>query len=241
MKAKSAFWLESDNQKACEIAHLAGYQTVIFDMEHGTLAEPLLDRLIPFCNGIGLETYVRVCEATQPHIQMALDIGATGVILPQIRDLAHAEVAASFTKYPPRGARGLGYSRIQQYGAATDGFIEAENRLRQCYVMIETAEAFAQAAQIARLDCVDGLFVGPADLSLARGRGVFAARPEDIADMNEVATVAKAAGKLWAVAAGNAVYRKAALALAPSFASSADDLSALLSGFRQLRTQHDPA
>jgi hypothetical protein len=59
--------------------------------------------------------------------------------------------------------------------------------------------------------------------------------------MTEIATVAKAAGKPWAVAAGNAVYRKAALALGPSFATSADDLSALLSGFRQLQAQHDPA
>ena len=241
MKAKSAFWLESDNQKACEIARLAGYEIVIFDMEHGTLAEPLLDRLIPFCNGLGLETYVRVGESTQPRIQMALDIGATGVILPQIRDLAHAETAAAFAKYPPRGSRGLGYSRTQQYAAASNAFISAENSLRQCYVMIETAGAFAQAAQIARLDCVDGLFVGPADLSLARGRGVFAARPEDIADMREIATVAAAAGKAWAVAAGNALYRKAALALAPAFATSADDLSALLVGFSQMWKQHDPA
>jgi 4-hydroxy-2-oxoheptanedioate aldolase len=241
MKTKSAFWLESDNQKACEIARLAGYEVVIFDMEHGTLGEQQLDRLIPFCNAIHLETYVRVGESTQPRIQMALDIGAAGVILPQIRNFAHAELAASFSKYPPRGSRGLGYSRTQQYGAASDAFIAAENSLRQCYVMIETAEAFAEAAQIARLDCVDGLFIGPADLSLARGRGVFAARPEDIADMNEIATVAKAAGKPWAVAAGNAAYRKAALALGPSFATSADDLSAMLVGFRQMQSQHDPA
>lgn len=241
MKAKSAFWLESDNQKACEIARLAGYEIVIFDMEHGTLGEPLLDRLIPFCNGIGFETYVRVGESTQPRIQMALDIGAVGVILPQIRDLAHAEAAASFTKYPPRGSRGLGYSRTQQYGAATDAFIAAENQLRQCYVMIETARALAQAAEIAQLACVDGLFIGPADLSLARGRGVFAARSEDIADMSEIARAATAAGKSWAVAAGNAVYRKAALALGPAFATSADDLSALLVGFTQMRKQHDPA
>jgi 2-dehydro-3-deoxyglucarate aldolase/4-hydroxy-2-oxoheptanedioate aldolase len=238
MQAKSAFWLESDNHKACEIAQLAGYQIVIFDMEHGTLDEPMLDRLIPFCNGLGLETYVRVSESTQPRIQMALDIGAAGVILPQIRDYEHARFAASFAKYPPRGTRGLGYSRTQRYEAATDAFVSAENARRQCYVMIETAEAFAQAAQIAQLDCVDGLFIGPADLSLARVRGVFAARPEDIADMKDIASAAKAAGKPWAVAAGNAVYRKAALALGPSFATSADDLSALSVGFRGLLAEH---
>jgi 2-dehydro-3-deoxyglucarate aldolase/4-hydroxy-2-oxoheptanedioate aldolase len=237
MKTKTAFWLESDNQKACEIARLAGYEIVIFDMEHGTLAEPLLDGLIPFCNGIGLETYVRVSEATQPRIQMALDMGANGVILPQICDAAHAEKAASFAKYPPRGGRGMGYSRTQNYGGATDAYVAAENAERRCYVMIETATALREVSKIARLDCVDGLFIGPADLSLALGRGVFAARPEDIADMTHIAAAAKEAGKSWAVAAGNPTYRKAALPLAPAFATSADDLSALLVGFRQILAQ----
>ena len=144
METRPAFWLESDNQKACEIAKIVGYQVVVFDMEHGTLDEHALDRLIPFCNGIGLETYVRVSESTQPRIQMSLDIGANGVILPQIRDLAHARNAAAYSKYPLRGTRGLGYSRTQLYGAATNEFIAMENQIRRCYVMIETAEAFEE-------------------------------------------------------------------------------------------------
>lgn len=239
METKPAFWLETDSQKACEIAKIVGYQVVVFDMEHGTLDDLSLDRLIPFCNGIGLETYVRVSESTQPHIQMALDIGAGGVILPQIRDLAHANNAGAYSKYPPRGARGLGYSRTQLYGAATDEFIAIENQSRQCYAMIETATAFEDVVAIAQLDCIDGLFIGPADLSLARGRGVFAARSDDISDMTRIALAAKAAGKLWAVAAGNDTYREAALRLGPAFATSADDLSALLSGFRQMLNRHN--
>src|SRR5579863_4303829 len=160
MKTKSAFWLESDNQKACEIAHMVGYEVVIFDMEHGILDERALDRLIPLCNEIGLQTFVRVSEATQPRIQTALDIGAAGVILPQIQNLAHARVATAYSKYPPLGARGLGYGRTQSYGAASDVFITAENRDRQCYVMIETARAFDEAKEIAALGCVDALFIG---------------------------------------------------------------------------------
>ena len=241
MASKAAFWLEDDNQKACEIARLAGYQVVIFDMEHGILDDRALDRLVPYCNEIGLDTYVRVSTASQPRIQTPLDIGALGVILPQIRDLDHAQAAAAYAKYPPLGARGLGYSRTHRYGPATDAFIAAENKTRQCYVMIETATALEDASAIARLNCIDGLFVGPADLSLARGRGVFAARPEDIADMAQIAAAAKSAEKPWAVAAGNPVYRKAALALDPAFATSADDLSALDIGFRRMREAHDPA
>jgi 4-hydroxy-2-oxoheptanedioate aldolase len=239
MQSKPAFWLESDHQKACEIARLAGYEVVVFDMEHGTLDEPALDRIVPYCNGLGLETYVRVSEPTRPHIQLALDIGAKGVILPQIADLAHASVTAAYSKYPPLGTRGLGYSRTQEYGAATDDFIDSENATRRCYVMIETATALQDVAAIAGLDCVDGLFVGPADLSLTRGRGVFGARPADIEDMRAVAAAAKGAGKVWAVAAGHAGYRKAALALGPEFATSADDLSALVAGFRAMLEAHE--
>jgi 4-hydroxy-2-oxoheptanedioate aldolase len=238
MAIKPAFWLETDNQKACEIARIVGYEVVIFDMEHGVLEEKSLDRLVPFCAGIGLETYVRVSESTQPRIQMALDIGATGVILPQIKDLAHAQAASSYSKYPPHGVRGLGYGRTQQYAAASDAFIAAENAQRLCYVMIETASALEEVFEIAKLECVDGLFVGPGDLSLTRKRGVFSARPEDISDMARIAAAASQAGKLWAVAAGNPDYRKEALLRGPAFASSADDLSALMLGFRQMLDRH---
>lgn len=232
-----AFWLETDNQKACEIARIAGFDTVVFDMEHGVLDEVRLDRLIPFCSGLGLATYVRVSEATQARIQTALDIGAAGVILPQIRDLAHASSTALFAKYPPLGLRGMGYGRTMAYGSPGEDFIAAENRNRLCYVMIETPGSLAEAAEIAALPCVDGLFAGPGDLSLSRGRGPFRATEADMADLARIAGCARSAGKRFAVAAGNADYRKRALGLAPDFVTAADDLSALLIGFQTLHAR----
>jgi 2-keto-3-deoxy-L-rhamnonate aldolase RhmA len=236
-QAGIAFWLESDSQKACEIAKLAGFDIVIFDMEHGVLNEMALDRLVPYCGSLGLDTYVRVSEATQPRIQAALDIGANGVILPQIRDLAHARSVAGFAKYPPLGLRGMGYSRTMAYAGPDERYVNKENRERQCFVMIETQGALDDAAAIARLPFVDGLFVGPSDLSLARGRGVFQSTPADLADLKAIAKAAQAASKTWAAAAGHAGYRKAALALGPVFVTVADDLSALATGFRILHGQ----
>src|SRR5438046_370574 len=121
-----AFWLEGDNQRACEIAHQIGFDIVIFDMEHGILDDAMLDRLVPFCARLGLEPYVRVSEATQPRIQTALDVGAVGVILPQIKDLDHARSVAHFAKYPPLGRRGLGYNRTMSYDAPSDDYVERE-------------------------------------------------------------------------------------------------------------------
>jgi 4-hydroxy-2-oxoheptanedioate aldolase len=229
-----AFWLETDTHKTCEIAGLAGYAAVIFDMEHGTIEDMALDRLVPFCNGLGLESYVRLREANQARIQIALDCGAKGVILPQIRDLEHAREVSMATKFPPRGMRGMGYSRTQDYGLADDGWIKRQDETTFCYVMIETQGAFENCESIAGLDCVDGLFIGPSDLSLNRGRGVFSGKKEDILDMEHIAKAAKAKGKLWGAAAGHPDYRTEALSREPDLLAVADDLSALRAGFDSL-------
>lgn len=80
---------------------------------------------------------------------------------------------------------------------------------------------------------VAGRGIGP-NLSLARGRGVFAARAEDMEDMKRIASAATARAKLWAAAAGNPQYFREAVTLDPAFLTSADDLTALLTGFQQL-------
>lgn len=231
------FWLESDNQKACEIARLSGFELVLFDMEHGTLDLPALDRLLPFCQSIGLLAYVRIAEATRLDIQQALDIGADAIVLPQLRDLAHAREVSEYAKFAPCGTRGVGYSRTQRYKGADDDFFRMENEHRHCYAMIETAEALADAPAIAALPGVDGLFMGPADLSMARGRGAFSATDADLADLRHIASAAIRAGKRWALPAANPRLREAALALSPSFVTLGDDLSALAMGFGALRSR----
>ncbi|MBP1886414.1 aldolase/citrate lyase family protein [Sinorhizobium mexicanum] len=230
------FWLESDNQKACELARLAGFDLVLFDMEHGILDLAALDRLLPFCQAIGLAACVRLADGTRPNVQHALDIGADAIVVPQLRDLAHAKEVSEYAKFAPRGTRGVGYGRTQSYAGATDSFFEKENTQRLCYAMIETATAFDEAAAIAALPCVDGLFVGPADLSVARRRGAFAATDADLADLRQIAMLASKAGKRWALAGANRRLRETALDLGPAFITVGDDLSALSTGFKSMRS-----
>jgi len=231
-----AFWLETDNQKACEIARLAGFDIVLFDMEHGTLDLAALDRLLPFCQAIGLTAYVRLAEATRPNVQNALDIGADAIILPQLRDLAHAREVTAYAKFTPLGTRGVGYSRTQRYQGADDAFLATENR-RLCYAMIETSQALTDAAAIAALPCVDGLFMGPADLSVARSRGAFSGTDADLDDLATIAQAADTSGKRWAVPAAHPRFRQAALSRAADFITLGDDLTALSLGFRELRAR----
>lgn len=234
-KLKIAFWLETANQQACEIAALAGYYIVILDMEHGVLTVADVDRLAPLCRRLGLTVYSRVAAPERAPIQQALDAGCDGVILPQIRDAAHAAEVTAYAKFAPLGSRGFGYSRIMDYGGTPKTWPDKQNEATVCYAQVETVGALRDAAEIAALAAVDGLFLGPSDLSMARGRGPNRWAKADIEDLNRVARAAKKAGKLFATTgAENAKSRKAGLAAGADFLTAGDDLSALVAGFDQL-------
>ncbi len=234
-KLKIAFWLETDSQQACEIAALAGFDIVIIDMEHGIASARDADRLIPYCKKLGLTVYSRVAEPERAPIQHALDAGADGVILPQIRDAEHAAQVTAYAKFPPAGSRGVGYSRIMDYGGTAKSWPQKQNEATVCYAQVETLGALKEAAEIAALPTVDGLFLGPSDMSMARGRGPNRWTKADVEDLNRVSRAAKKAGKLFATTgAESAKSRKAGLSAGADFLTAGDDLSAMVAGFDQL-------
>jgi len=228
-----AFWLEYASLPACEIAAGLGYDAVIFDLEHGVIPEAAADRLTLMCKRLGLTVYARVATAGRVAIQHALDSGADGVILPQIAGLEHAREVTAYAKYPPLGTRGVGYSRTMSYGGVPRGFYAAENRRTLCLPMIETPGALDDVAAIAALDTVDGLFVGPSDLSMTRKRGPFAATPADLKDLAIIALAARKAGKTWGVPAPGRKMFDFALREGAALVTVCDDLTALGAGFAQ--------
>jgi 2-dehydro-3-deoxyglucarate aldolase/4-hydroxy-2-oxoheptanedioate aldolase len=235
-KPDLAFWLERSNVAACEIAKLVGYRIVVIDMEHGAIGEEACDVIVAHCRAIGLTSYVRVASAERLRIQQALDFGADGVMLPQLTDLAHAREACGYAKYPPLGSRGIGYSRTMSYGAydnIDDEFFAAENRRTICHAMIETPGALADVEAIAALDTVDGLFIGPSDLSMTRGRGSFKFSDGDAADFRAVAAACRAHGKALGLPAPSPKAFALAAAEGASYVTVSDDITALRLGFAQ--------
>jgi 2-keto-3-deoxy-L-rhamnonate aldolase RhmA len=233
-KPDLAFWLERSNVAACEIAKLVGYRIVVIDLEHGAIGEEACDVIVAHCRAIGLICYVRVASAERLRIQQALDFGADGVMLPQLADLAHAREACSYAKYPPLGSRGVGYSRTMSYGAydnVDDGFFAGENRRTVCHAMIETPGALADVESIAALDTVDGLFIGPSDLSMTRGRGSFKFGDGDAADFRAVASACRAHGKALGLPAPSPKAFALAAAEGASYVTVSDDITALRLGF----------
>jgi len=227
---QSAFWLMTPNESACEIASILGYGTVIIDMEHGTFEPSSAARSITLAKALGLTVYTRVDSAERVPIQHALDFGSDGVILPQVKDLAHARAATAFAKFPPLGGRGFGGGKTYNYLPAPPHFVEAENRRTKCWVMIETVQALEDVEQIASLETVDGLFIGPNDLSLARGRGEYRADGRDHDDIRRIALAARNHNKPWAMPIASVPDRDLARSLGIAFMATTDDLTALRDG-----------
>lgn len=228
-----AFWLERANLAACEIAALVGYELVVIDMEHGAIGTEALDHIVAHCRASRLTCFVRVAAPDRLLIQQALDFGADGVILPQIIDVVHAAEVAAYAKYPPQGSRGVGYSRIMRYGGIEDGFFEAENQRTICHMMIETPGALRDVKAIADLDTVDGLFIGPSDLSMTRGRGPFRLSAADADDFRSVAEAARGAGKELGLPTPSRAGYDLAVEVKARYVTVSDDLSALKAGFVQ--------
>lgn len=231
-----AFWLARPDPATIEIAALLGYRMVVLDLEHGAIADKTCDSLVALARALGLAVMVRVAEARRILVQQALDYGADGVMLPMIRDAPHAAEASGFSKYPPLGTRGVGSGRAFAYGAyhAIDENFHAETNARcRCHILIETVGALEEVDAIAGLATVDGLFVGPSDLSLARGRGAFRFTAEDEGDFRRVAEACRRHGKLLGLPTPSAKALAFARAEGASYVTLSDDLTALRIGLAQ--------
>jgi 4-hydroxy-2-oxoheptanedioate aldolase len=190
-------WLAAPDIVFIEIAAQVGYGTLVLDVEHGTLDLKDLDRLIPFARALGMDVLVKVEGPRAEPIQQALDFGANGVVIPHIAGVEHARTICAAAKYPTLGTRSYAGARTVRYGAPTDSYFDDDNRATKCFPMIETAEALADVEAILSLPSVDGVFVGPSDLSLTSGRGRYRFTDEDRKDIALIARTCRSAGKPW--------------------------------------------
>jgi len=120
-----------------------------------------------------------------------------------------------------------------KYDASTSRFFDAENKRSVCLPMIETAGALAEVEAILRLETVDGVFVGPSDLSMMRGRGPFEATAEDLADFEEIASAAAKVGKIWGLPAPGQKIFDFAVQHRAALVTLCDDLTALRMGLAE--------
>lgn len=152
-----------------ELIGLAGFDAVILDIEHGAHGSEALGALILAAMARGIYPIVRVRGSDPAEIAAALDAGAAGVIVPQIGSLAEAEKAVRAARFAPLGNPGANpFVRAAEYSGRLEWFAEA-NRDVAILVMIEGRSGLEAAEQIAAVPNLDGIFIGPMDLSHSLG------------------------------------------------------------------------
>lgn len=152
-----------------ELVGLAGFDAVVLDIEHGAHGSEALGPLILAARARGIYPLVRVRSSDPTGIAAALDAGAAGVIVPQIGSLAEAERAVRAARFAPDGNRGANpFVRAADYSGRLEWFAEA-NRDVAVLLMIEGLGGLEAAEQIVALPHLDGIFIGPIDLSHALG------------------------------------------------------------------------
>jgi 4-hydroxy-2-oxoheptanedioate aldolase len=152
-----------------ELVALAGFEGIILDMEHGPYGTESLVPLIAAAEARGIYPLARVRRNEPSLIGAALDAGAAGVLIPQIASKAEAEAAVAAARFAPEGTRGANpFVRAADFSGRAAWFAEA-NRDVAVLVMIEGKAGVAAAAEIMGVPSLDGVFIGPVDLSHALG------------------------------------------------------------------------
>ncbi len=150
-----------------EIAELlskAGFDWLFIDMEHSSItlkdAQAMIQAASPYAYCI-----VRVPGNDEIWLKRVLDIGPSGIIIPQVNTMEQAEYVVKFSKYPPMGRRSAGISRAHGYGLDFTRYIEEANEDIAVIVQCEHKESIQNLPKILGVEGIDCIFVGPYDLS----------------------------------------------------------------------------
>jgi 4-hydroxy-2-oxoheptanedioate aldolase len=176
-----------------------------FDQEHSAIPHQQMELLTIACRATGLDSFARVPPTDYCTIMRPLETGCSGVMIAQVRTLEQVETAVSWAKYPPVGVRGTYMSNAEtRYGATPLAeHVKRANQERWVAIQIETLEAVEIVDQIAAVDGVDWLFVGPSDLSVTLGVPGEALHPKCVAALGRVADAAKASHIPWGALSGD--------------------------------------
>lgn len=179
-----------------EMAGVAGFDWLLLDHEHGPGGEETMLHQLQAASATPAFPVVRIAANETPRFKRVLDVGAGGVMVPWVNSAAEARAAVAAMRYPPRGIRGVAkMNRACDFGAGFgDYYAHAHERL-VLMAQIETPDGVAHAAEIAAVDGVDVLFIGPADLTTSLGIQDQFDHPTYRAAVQRIAEAARSAGK----------------------------------------------
>jgi len=162
-------WIALDHPAIVEIMVNAGFDWLVVDMEHSDIGIKQAQQLIQIIDLAGCVPLVRLSENDPTLIKRVMDAGAQGIIVPMVNTKEDALKAVNAIKYPPEGIRGVGLARAQGYGSNFDTYFNSINSESIVIVQIEHKEAVENISEIVKVKGVDGVIIGPYDMSASYG------------------------------------------------------------------------
>ena len=188
-------WSSLCSNLSAEVIAGAGFDWILVDTEHAPNELPLVLNQLQALAGGTASIVVRPAWNDVVLIKRLLDIGVQSLLIPFVQNAAEARAAVAATRYPPEGVRGVAVShRANKYGRVKD-YLQGVHAELCVLVQIESRAALQDIEAIAAVDGVDGLFIGPSDLSAALGHLGNPAHPEVRGAIEEAGRRIRKAGK----------------------------------------------
>jgi 2-keto-3-deoxy-L-rhamnonate aldolase RhmA len=162
-------WVTLESPTITEIGVTLGLDWVVIDTEHGSLDFKEVVEHLRVTRNSATTPLVRIPETTPGIIKRVLDLGAQGIVVPQVNHVEDVATAVRYAKYPPEGIRGVGGDRATLWGLELALQTAIANRETMIIPLIETVTAGRELAAILDVEGVDAIYLGPADYSAAAG------------------------------------------------------------------------
>ncbi|SDM36533.1 HpcH/HpaI aldolase family protein [Microbacterium azadirachtae] len=221
-------WACTGSALVTEIAAGSGLDWLLIDGEHSANTLDTLQVQLQVAAAYPITPLVRVPWNDPVIIKQVLDLGAQNLIVPMVSSAEEARAAVAATRYPPEGVRGVGsaLARSARWNRV-DGYLRDAAEHVSLTVQIETAAGVAAAAEIAAVDGVDAVFVGPSDLAASMGLLGQQTHPDVVAAVERVFAEATAAGTPVGVNAFDPAAADAYIAAGAAFVAVGADVALL--------------
>lgn len=232
--AAVAGWLQMPGALHAEALARCGYDAIVIDLQHSPIDFQAAIAMIAAIEHGGAEPIVRVKWNTPSEIMQLLDMGAYGVIAPMINTVQDAELLASSLHYPPRGQRSFGPRRpALRFGS---NYWRSASDTLVALAMVETREAIENIDGILRVDGIDGVFIGPTDLSISLGQDplVDSRNPVVVDAIEFIRAKAHAASKRVGIFCGSGKYASEKVQEGFDLVTVAPDLNMLTAAARSV-------
>jgi 4-hydroxy-2-oxoheptanedioate aldolase len=230
-------WNAIPGPVVAEAVATAGFDWVVIDTEHSLTDVP--DTIVSMQAMAPYRTtpVVRAAWNDLVLIKRYLDLGVQTLLIPFVQSAEEAKAAVDAMRYAPRGLRGVaGMTRANRYGSVQNYMARAEGEL--CLlVQVETALALSRIEEIAAVDGVDGLFVGPNDLAASMGFPGQMLHPEVQAAIEDALRRIAATGKAAGILTFDAAFARSCMAWGSRFTAVGMDLALLVHAARALATE----